>query len=115
MCLCNVVCKLLAPRDEAFGPKRLARVREYAACAPPQPLLEANTDLATSDALALAREVDPHGERTLGGRPSDSRAKALRSAWTRRARSRDGVQTCCASLWGQLHLPTETPAAPQDL
>jgi len=26
----------------------------------------ANTDLATSDALALAREVDPHGERTLG-------------------------------------------------
>jgi len=26
----------------------------------------ANIDLATSDALAIAREVDPHGERTLG-------------------------------------------------
>ena len=28
----------------------------------------ANADLATSDALRLAREVDPTGERTIGGR-----------------------------------------------
>ena len=28
----------------------------------------ANADLATSDALHLAREVDPTGERTIGAR-----------------------------------------------
>jgi dynamin 1-like protein len=29
-------------------------------------LTAANTDLANSDALQLAREVDPDGERTIG-------------------------------------------------
>ena len=29
----------------------------------------ANADLATSDALHLAREVDPSGERTIGEQP----------------------------------------------
>ena len=36
----------------------------------------ANADLATSDALRLAREVDPTGERTIG-----ALGKSLGAAW----------------------------------
>ena len=36
----------------------------------------ANADLATSDALHLAREVDPSGERTIGKQPLEAVAHA---------------------------------------
>lgn len=56
----------------------------------------ANADLATSDALHLAREVDPAGERTIGALSSagsiwvkPASACILATAWCRPSRCAD--------------------------
>ena len=52
----------------------------------------ANTDLANSDALMLARSVDPQGERTIGARAerllgSGSEQQAASATWVLKAQS----------------------------
>ena len=53
----NVCCELI---------KCLLRVKQMFCCNALQAVTPANADLATSDALRMAREVDPTGERTIG-------------------------------------------------